>query len=275
MTELHKCIFCLDVSSNFNTIEHIVPESLGNDEDILENAVCNKCQNYFGKEIESYILAKTPFGLWRTFAGTRTKKGKQPFFDPSQSIASKGRLNDYHDSTDSNIAFHPDSIEINDKNMMQQIISGEKTNFKLVLTPKMLIYIGRFLGKIALEYWFDSFGENVFDAQFNDLRNYVRRGTINSIWPIMQGKLAENLLNWKMVSEFEEKRVLYSYSFFQDQENGAILFNFDIGLNRYGILLNHKFPDDNIFTEYLISAAERGLSGFPQMLWYHPEELRD
>ncbi len=50
-------IFCLEVSDNFNTIEHIVSESLGNTDDILEKAVCDKCQNYFGREIENYILA--------------------------------------------------------------------------------------------------------------------------------------------------------------------------------------------------------------------------
>lgn len=43
-------------------------------DDILEGCVCDKCQNYLGKEIENYILAKTPFGFWRTIAGTVNKK---------------------------------------------------------------------------------------------------------------------------------------------------------------------------------------------------------
>jgi hypothetical protein len=39
---MHKCIFCLEESRNFNTIEHIIPESLGNTEDTLQGVVCDK-----------------------------------------------------------------------------------------------------------------------------------------------------------------------------------------------------------------------------------------
>lgn len=55
MKQPHKCIFCSAESTEVNTIEHIIPESLGNTEDILVNAVCDRCQNYFGKEVENYL----------------------------------------------------------------------------------------------------------------------------------------------------------------------------------------------------------------------------
>ena len=45
----NKCIFCKESGDIFHTIEHIVPESLGNTEDILHKGVCDKCQNYFGR----------------------------------------------------------------------------------------------------------------------------------------------------------------------------------------------------------------------------------
>ena len=39
-----KCIFCSE-KGPYNTVEHIIPESLGNDDTLLANCVCDKCQD--------------------------------------------------------------------------------------------------------------------------------------------------------------------------------------------------------------------------------------
>lgn len=177
---MNKCIFCLSEGDIFHTIEHIVPESLGNTDDILEDCVCDKCQNYFGKEIENYVLAKTPFGFWRTIAGTINKKGKQPFFNPHQNPKQRGPIPDFHPHTDNGFIVHPADgetimeAEITDELCLKDIIEGKKDFFKIVLTPKMLIYMGRFLGKVALEYWAKAYGADVFRKDFDLLRQYVR-----------------------------------------------------------------------------------------------------
>ena len=270
----NKCIFCLTESGDFNTIEHIVPESLGNNDDILEKAVCDKCQNYFGTEIEHYILTKTPFAFWRTLAGIKTKKGKKPHFNLSQFKKGHRRIDDYHSITDNNIIIHPADgesiveIEINDEDVYLKVQSGEKSNFKLALTPKMLIYIGRFLGKMALEYWYMNFGEKVFSSQFDELRTYVRYGTVNSIYPVMLSQLNKNLLNYKAVDEFTEERILYKYSFFEDENSGMIIFNFDIGSERYSIVMNCKFPKGEDFSEQIIFSQLQDVKGLPQILFY-------
>ncbi|MDR1748773.1 MAG: HNH endonuclease [Spirochaetaceae bacterium] len=59
-----KRIFCKNEGS-FKTIEHIIPESLGNDDQIRKNLVCDVCQNYFCKEIENFVLTKTPFAIFQ------------------------------------------------------------------------------------------------------------------------------------------------------------------------------------------------------------------
>lgn len=150
-----KCIFCLQTGDIFHTIEHIVPESLGNKEDFLEDGVCDQCQNYFGREIENYVLSKTPFGFWRTLAGTLTKKGKAPEFNPTQKPSKGGKLPDYHPLSDSGITIYPsdeESIiqaEFTDLNRKNEIEKNGKDVMKIVLTPKAIVYIGRFLGKIT------------------------------------------------------------------------------------------------------------------------------
>lgn len=52
-----NCIFCKEESSNSRSIEHIIPESLGNKDHVLPpGIVCDKCNNYFARKIEKKIL---------------------------------------------------------------------------------------------------------------------------------------------------------------------------------------------------------------------------
>ena len=269
----HQCIFCLEKSTNFNTAEHIVPESLGNTDDILYNAVCDKCQKYFGKEIENFVLSKTPFGFWRTLAGTKNKKGKLPYFDATQDNIKVGKIDNFHPYNDNGIIISPVDNEsiveviIKDGVKSGQILSGQKNKINLVLTPKILIYMGRFLGKIALEYWCKEFGDNILDVQFDELRKYVRYGTTNSMWPILRADLNENLLKFKATNEFEEEHILYAYSFYKTQK--VILFCFDIGTERYSLIINNKDPDGNVFTEELLSVICKGTNRLPDILHYN------
>ena len=267
----NKCIFCLQAGDIFHTVEHIIPESLGNTDDVLIDRVCDKCQNYFGREVENYILTKTPFGFWRTMAGTLNKKGKFPFFDPSQNPKSKG-VPDFHSYTDNGFTLNPGDNEqivesiIANQSLFEKIKNG-KNSFNLVMTPKMLIYMGRFLGKIALEYWAKTYGNHVYRKDLDQIRKYSRYGTAKSIWPIMQNHLLENLLDYKVKENFEEERTLYAYSLYEI--NSLILFNFDIGFERYSIIVNQKYPPSNMLSEQLLYALCKNASGIPNILYYN------
>lgn len=173
----NKCIFCLKSNVAFSTKEHIVPESLGNDEDILEGYVCDKCQNYFGTEIENFILSKSPISFWRTLYGTKNKKGKRPIFDQSQQLNEKGKLANYHLITDNGISIMPGNFndelifeaDIHASFLLENMLMNDKTSVRMALTPKILVYLGRFLEKIALEYWCKNFGNDVYNSQFDIL----------------------------------------------------------------------------------------------------------
>ncbi len=119
----NKCIFCKESGDIFDTIEHIVPESLGNTEDILYNGVCDKCQNYCGREIENYILRKSPFGFWRTLSKTVTKKGNLPYFDTTQKEIKNSKVSDYHKYTNE-VKIYPEDGET--------IIAAEFSDFFII-----------------------------------------------------------------------------------------------------------------------------------------------
>ena len=76
-----KCIFCKQVSDDSVSREHILPESLGNVDAILPpRIVCDKCNNYFSREVEKPVLSSGIFRFLRNNKDLRSKKGKIPAF---------------------------------------------------------------------------------------------------------------------------------------------------------------------------------------------------
>lgn len=266
---LMSCIFC-GSNGPFNTIEHIIPESLGNTDDLLNNGVCDKCQSYIGKEIENYVLNNSPFAFWRVIYGIKTKKGKTPFYDISQT--SKGKIPDNHSFSDKGLVIYPANnlsediieVEITDENLLKDILSGEKKSIKIVVTPKMLIHMGRFLGKMALEFYYKRFGKKVYNKEFDAIRNYVRYGTTNEIWPILHGNLNESLLYFQQDEiQTTETRTIYRYGLFKLTKINANMFLFDIGSDRFGIIFDMKFPPPDI-VDTIIDADNNTVN----FLWY-------
>ena len=272
----YKCIFCLTESDDFNTVEHIVPESLGNTDDIIKNAVCDKCQNYLGKEIENFVLSKTPFAFWRTLYGIRTKKGKDPCFDMTLDKKESGSISNYHPFSDSGVIMHPGHLlnefivatDINNDTILKQINSGQRNKFYQVMTPKILVYIGRFLGKIALEYWYKYFNEDVFNSRFNELRQYVRYGTTNTMWPILHWDLPYNLREYIDVDDDGlQQCTLYRHGYGEIVQVKKLVFAFDIGSERFAIIMDEKYPDTKLLTYDMLSRLFEDVS-CPHILYY-------
>ena len=56
-----QCIFCHKDTSLSKSVEHIIPESLGNKHHYLpQGYVCDQCNNYFSIKIEKELGEKIP-----------------------------------------------------------------------------------------------------------------------------------------------------------------------------------------------------------------------
>lgn len=74
-----RCIFCKKDSSETKSIEHIIPESLGNKSFVLPRGyVCDKCNNYFAREIERPFLEQMNVQLLRFEESIPNKKNRIP-----------------------------------------------------------------------------------------------------------------------------------------------------------------------------------------------------
>src|SRR5436309_15606851 len=74
-----RCVFCKRDSGASRSIEHILPESLGNKEHTLPaGVVCDACNNYFASGIEQPVLESGHFVTARFSALIPNKREKMP-----------------------------------------------------------------------------------------------------------------------------------------------------------------------------------------------------
>lgn len=265
------CLYCR-TPGPFNTAEHVVPESLGNDNLILTGCVCDSCQAYFGKEVEQYVLMKTPIAFWRTIIGIRTKKGQLPSVDMSQPSRSKGILADKHiQNDDIRLTSQPDgstSVAADDS-LVRALLEGRKRQFNLVLTPKKLSMLGRFLGKVGLGVLGASNPSQAYNQRFDRIRAYARHGSTNEIWPIFHysegdiGKWKKPALVDAWGDTLVEEIECYCYELLE-VANKYTLFRFSIGLDSWIIVLDDPYPSPIIRTAF----PDRDI----HLIWYTPEQ---
>lgn len=180
------CLFCQ--SEKPFAVEHVIPESLGNDDLVLVDQVCGTCNNHFSK-LEEFVLQKTPLAFWRAQLGIKTKRGKLPSVDLSQPTREKGVFPSKHPVHDDDIGFtsHEDgstSVEIDDPRIINEILNDQRTEFRFVMTPKLLFVFGRFLCKVGVELLCIDDQHAARSDEFERARRFARYGDLDSLWPI-------------------------------------------------------------------------------------------
>lgn len=169
-----QCLFCQRSDGPFNSVEHPIPESLGNDELIIPRGwVCDKCNSYFGSKLESKVLSLPPFGIERLAYSVRSKKGKFPRFQGSGiSLAPTG---------------FTDRINV--------IYEGNQSAVKRLMKTRVLVpsippdydnLIARFLLKMGLELLHVN-GTDVAHRRFDGARRCARYGDQASSWDVAYG----------------------------------------------------------------------------------------
>lgn len=181
-----KCIFCKSDSSDSKSIEHIIPESIGNKKQILSKGiVCDSCNNYFARKIEKPVLEMPYFKSLRGRTLIENKKGKIP------------RISGFTKNKDNiEISFSQDgsnTIEViyEDEKALEALINHNELYIPLIPEPPHNdLNVSKFIGKIAIEAlakrvssvegWQDDFVEH---DGLDELRKFVRYGKGYPIWP--------------------------------------------------------------------------------------------
>ncbi|OUL60978.1 HNH endonuclease [Flavobacterium sp. AJR] len=252
-----KCIFCKNDSSNSKSVEHIIPESLGNKNQVLsKGVVCDSCNNYFGNKIEKTVLEMPYFKSLRGRIMIENKKGKIP------------RIPGFTKDKDNiEISFSQErsnTIEViyKGKKALETIIKHNELYIPLIPEPpKNDLLVSKFVGKIALEAfakrvssaedWQEDFVEN---SGLDMLRDFVRYGKGYTIWPYHIRRI------------YDEHQIKY------DKKSNKILQK----LNEYDFLIpdnpttqNEIHTFDNLYfvmaimgVEYTINLTDAGLNRY-------------
>lgn len=211
-----NCIFCKSDSTNSKSVEHIVPESLGNKSHTLPpGIVCDKCNNYFATKIEKYFLESGAINSLRFDQLIKSKRNKIP---PVKGILSPYFPAKIYKKIDSEDYVNL-SLETTDEGLNY---IKSKTSGKVLLPysykPPEKFITSRFLAKMALELLVKRVmkvegGINyiVEEKQLDPLRYHAREGRIRN-WP------------------FYERRIYPANRIFKDDsgKNVQTIFEFDI-----------------------------------------------
>lgn len=225
-----NCIFCKGNSDASVSVEHIIPESLGNKSHILERGiVCDKCNNYFAHKIEKEVLDLPYFKSLRHRTYIPSKKGKIPRHSAFVDHPRNGKVEIIQ-----NIG---NLIEVSVENEeIFNLVSTQKIKELYIpmfpLPPNDSIFLSRFLGKLALEALadrvkiVDGWNKDFIEHEgLDDLRNYVRFGEGN-FWlynvrrvygeneTFKEKKNNENLEKYQMLHEYDFLYIDSKYLFF-------------------------------------------------------------
>lgn len=217
-----QCIFCHKDASLSRSVEHIIPESLGNKHHFLPKGyVCDNCNNYFSVKIENKLLTQPYFVSMRFRNEILTKKGKfvkENMFFPEVTKSCEVIM----ESSDSGpiMSFYDEEL--------YDLIAAGKTHTMIGLylpEPEFPnIIMSRFLAKCAYEYFLYNVGQDNYDLCvrellgeehdiLKDLREYARYGN-GKYWQYNQRRLyseGDIFLNQKEDSSYE---ILHEMKFF-------------------------------------------------------------
>ena len=172
-----ECLFCKTTDRQaFRRIEHIIPESLGNDEMMLEPGfVCDTCNQYFGAKVENRMLNSPPFNVERTAFSVPTKKGKLPNFalDNNCVLSASGSSN---------------QLIVVAKQNPQQVWKKISSGYIVPeIPPGYDDLLPRFVLKIGLELLLTAERIDPYQTGFDAARRYSRYGQRAGDWDVAWG----------------------------------------------------------------------------------------
>jgi len=212
------CIFCENETISVS-IEHIVPESLGNKNYTLpKGAVCDVCNGRFS-QFESTALNNSIIAMERARYGIITKKGKHV----------KGKIGELNISGDEN--FEKQFINVKGLNESNLTYDPKSNSFYLSVKSfdKSEVAMSKLLLKIGLEaiYWSQ---QKVYQKNdFSNLKNFLT-SINNNDWPFVTSRHEEKPFTFIPTSTQRKEldKINCSLTYLSMNE-GEILFKFKYG----------------------------------------------
>jgi hypothetical protein len=179
-----RCLFCKEDSRASRSVEHILPESIGNTTLILPpGVVCDRCNNYFARKVERPFFDLPAIRQLRFHQRVRSKRGRVPPLEGTWEDAPAVMEWNLTGSIAGSITLPPDAA--------QRLVDSKGGTIWMPADDSLPDgpAVSRFLAKAALETFAHRIVEHaegleyLVDHQgFDDIRNHARRGSTPN-WP--------------------------------------------------------------------------------------------
>lgn len=189
-----RCIFCKSNSTKSRSLEHIIPESLGNIEHVLpRGTVCDTCNNYFARKVEGPLLETPWFRHARSRQWIPNKRGLTPpitGFVPGVRVPADVWL-------DGHMLALGGRTEREHHSLTDAVISGRASSVYIPIIQTIdQRLMSRFLAKVALEvlaHWvmnIDGWQDEIVDKESLDaIRRFARVGDRPQTWPFSRRRI--------------------------------------------------------------------------------------
>jgi hypothetical protein len=174
-----RCIYCKQPSDTSRSVEHVIPDSLGNEHIILPaGTVCDGCNNYFSRKVEAQFLNAPLVQLLRFNQVLPSKRGRVPPMAVLSPQLGRGEIRRDSEGVPSTIGFETGPL------LEESIRSCHQFVTYTPMVPPANSITSRFLAKVAIGYIAHLLGctGNRADIVVNDtgldrVRSHARRGT--------------------------------------------------------------------------------------------------
>lgn len=247
-----RCIFCKDLSDTSRSVEHIIPESLGNKEHVLPpGVVCDGCNNYFSRRIEGPLLEHEFFVQARFRNGVENKRGSVPLLKSVTLpfLLHVGLRRERDRTTSIGVVDELDAEKWSSIFRQHQSFS---VIFPVPEPPDNLL-MARFLGKVGLEAlarrflyvpgWLDEITDK---KELDELRRFVRCGDRPSSWPVKSRHLYDE--NHSFPYPEGDCQILHEYTFLYTPQ--AELY-FILAVFGYEFAINMGGPEVDGYMQWL------------------------
>jgi len=214
-----KCIIC-DNENESKSVEHIVPESFGNKDYVMQKGeICDECNNMFSK-FENKALSNTIFVMERARFGIKTKKGK-----PAKGRIKELEIEGSKDLTPSLIGV----VGLNSGNFKNYNPITKTGDLYVSSFDKSESATAKLLLKIGVESIYKSQHKIYEKYNFQDLKDHLK-GKTNTDWSFIRTDL--EIEKFTSVLRYIDKHKLknkhYNLGLLEVDEN-TLLFKFKFG----------------------------------------------